>query len=183
MTARWPGIEDVFPNWAGILSPHDIDRFCDRITFLGVDDCWLWTGRKKRHNYPSFTYATNSKTAGAHRLALALTGTCLPDKDQYACHKCDNPPCVNPNHLFWGTALDNVTDRVEKGRSHKWTGDRLGSKNPNAKITENDVLEIRRCNSRELDAHFAELLSVKIGTIKDIRIGAKWKHLKTELLA
>ncbi len=80
--------------------------------------CWLWTGGKFNHGggYGQTTYKT--KHWPSHRLAWFLTHGILSDEIK-VCHKCDNPPCVRPSHLFLGTPQDNTTDMVSKGR---WKG-------------------------------------------------------------
>ena len=73
--------------------------------------CWLWRGTKSRvHGYA--THSHKGKTYVVTRLILGLN---RGDR-RMACHTCDNPPCVNPDHLFIGTAKDNFDDAVKKGR-------------------------------------------------------------------
>jgi len=92
----------------------------------------------------------------------------------FVCHKCDNPPCCNPDHLFLGTARDNFRDCLSKGRYSP-----KGSGNAAAKLNEQDARDIRanwalcRVSQREL----AERFSVSQQTISLIVRGAKWKHV------
>lgn len=80
------------------------------------DGCWIWKGASGgRQGYGSFSY--KGKAYRAHRLAWSLENGPIPE-GHFICHRCDNPPCVNPAHLFAGTALDNVRDMWEKGRAH-----------------------------------------------------------------
>jgi hypothetical protein len=84
----------------------------DRST--GEDECWLWTGSRNGEGYGAVK--VNGSRFPAHRMALALTtGYCPPQL--VACHRCDNPPCCNPAHLFWGTVYDNRHDCIAKGRA------------------------------------------------------------------
>lgn len=81
----------------------------------GATACWPWTDlRRMRKGYGSFE--TNGTTIGAHRYAWELTNGPIPD-GLWVLHRCDNPPCCNPSHLFLGTNSDNVADRKAKGRT------------------------------------------------------------------
>ena len=77
--------------------------------------CWEWR-RGKSYGYGVLTYTQYA--CRAHRMAVRIVYGKIPD-GLYICHKCDNPPCVNPNHLFLGTAKDNAEDRITKGRHPK----------------------------------------------------------------
>jgi len=81
----------------------------------GEDACWPWTGRrtKTRGGYGRLVW--HGRLVGAHRMSLALV-TGANHSEMFACHHCDNPPCCNPKHLFWGTPQDNTDDCVAKGR-------------------------------------------------------------------
>jgi hypothetical protein len=78
-----------------------------------TDDCWLWIGAIGADGYGRFNY--EGRQYRAHRLALELAGTKLGD-GLFACHHCDNPKCVRPDHLFAGTNQDNMRDMVRKWR-------------------------------------------------------------------
>ena len=83
-----------------------------------ADACWSWTGTRGRHGYGRFftrkRFDVRAKGA-AHRIAYELThGPIAPGL--YVCHRCDNPPCCNPAHLFLGTHAENMRDKLEKGR-------------------------------------------------------------------
>lgn len=81
----------------------------------GDDGCWPWLGRvmTTRRGYGRLTF--KGRMVGAHRMALTLTSG-GEHHGLFACHRCDNPICCNPKHLFWGTHDDNMADCVAKGR-------------------------------------------------------------------
>lgn len=112
------------------------ERFWSKVN--KTDGCWLWTASTKgRHsNYGSFKY--NGKTAFAHRVAYLLSKGPIGPKE-CVCHKCDNPLCVNPEHLFLGSQIDNIADRTKKNRSAQ----PKGALNPASKITQEQANLIR----------------------------------------
>jgi hypothetical protein len=97
-----------------------IERFNKQIKKL--DSCWEWQGAKNKQGYGMFSYM--GKTLGAHRFSALINGIDIENK--CVCHKCDNPSCVNPNHLFSGTHQDNTNDMVSKGRHGSKTRANLG---------------------------------------------------------
>ncbi len=92
----------------------DIERFWSK-DILKADSelCWEWTGSCDSSGYG--TIRVNKSTHSTHRTAWRITYGTIPS-GMYICHKCDNPKCVNPNHLWIGTSQDNSLDRARKGR-------------------------------------------------------------------
>lgn len=94
-------------------------------------------------------------------------------------HRCDNPPCVRPDHLFLGTQADNIRDMRAKGRGHDGSGGgQVGSQHHAAKLTEADVVEIRRLRaSGLLHREIAERFNMSRCQIGDIARGTAWSHV------
>jgi HNH endonuclease len=99
-------------------------------------ECWKWNGAINKWGYGIVRW--KGKTVLAHRLSWE-SHNFRDAGDLLICHKCDNPPCVNPNHLFIGTHQDNMRDRDEKGRGY----DRSGIRNGRAKINSDEAETIR----------------------------------------
>ncbi len=92
------------------------DRFWPKVDRRGPDECWEWQAGKGEHGYGLIGLGRRgSGQAGAHRVSWALANGPI-DASIHVCHRCDNPPCVNPAHLFLGTRSDNMQDMVAKGR-------------------------------------------------------------------
>lgn len=116
-----------------------IDRFWQYVRKTA--GCWIWIGGCFSNGYGQFRVA--EKKVKAHRFAYQITkGNILPGI--CVCHTCDNRKCVNPNHLFLATHKGNALDRANKKRSARFNLPRLfGEKNPQAKLTQSKVEEIR----------------------------------------
>lgn len=85
----------------------------------GDDECWGWTGAQNGIGYGVLTF--HSQQRMATHLALEVDGRPRPSDEHVACHACDNPPCTNPRHLWWGTEKDNMQDAAQKGRLSGWS--------------------------------------------------------------
>lgn len=133
--------------------------------------CWYWTGSKNDAGYGLYNY--RGRTHRAHRVSYELAGLDLTD-DQVLCHKCDNPACVKPDHLFHGTPADNVADMWAKGRARPGQAKR-GTSHPLAKITEEIARQIRESHAglKETALKFGVSRSLVYG----IRRGTHWKHI------
>lgn len=136
--------------------------------------CWLWSGTKRadpKQAYGNFKLRSHL-TARAHRVAYALFYGSSPG-DMLVCHRCDNPPCVNPHHLFLGTGQDNSTDMVAKGRHV--AVDQKGASNGAAKLSDEQVAIIRRrILAGETNTKIAASYGVTHQLISRIRRGRSW---------
>lgn len=150
-------------------------RFSEKVDATG--DCWLWTGKINRGGYGEIRVGAGMKKA--HHAAVFLATGDWPPAGAVVCHRCDNPRCVNAQHLFVGTHADNVADRHEKGRTvMNRCPDHLlprGEQNGGAKLTEPDVREIRA--SSATGPVMAEKFGVSVKTISRIRRREKWAHV------
>lgn len=95
------------------VTSKDAARFWRKVDRRGPDECWLWTASKTKSGYGHL--GLGLKVVRAHRLAMVIAGHEVPPHLS-VCHKCDNPACVNPAHLFVGSMSDNIRDSVQKGR-------------------------------------------------------------------
>lgn len=141
------------------------------------DGCWLWRGRRARgrHDRGSLTYGKfpfRANLVGAHRMAWLLAYGCMPPRSLFVCHRCDVTLCVRPEHLFLGTATDNMRDASIKGRLPH------GCLAPNAKLTEDVVAEIkRRHHSGERLKALATEAGVSYQCLQAILSRRTWGHV------
>lgn len=138
-------------------------------------DCWIWTGAKR--NYKGYgTIALPGRGNGSittHRFAWKLAFGDIPE-GLHVLHKCDNPSCVNPEHLFLGTNNDNVQDKCKKGRLNHVKGEKSGV----SKLTEKDILLIKQLRKDGLlHREIAEKLNITKGNVGFILRGETWKHV------
>lgn len=127
---------------AGYMRTPLAERLESRLNKSAPNGCWEYMGTRMPRGYGQI--GKGGKGTGnfyAHRAAWMCWRGPIPE-GMDVCHKCDNPPCCNPDHLFIGTRSDNMRDCVKKGRFV--VGDRLrGTANPNTKLSEDQVREIR----------------------------------------
>jgi hypothetical protein len=145
---------------------NDKDRILSNIAIDPTTDCWVWCACKDRAGYGYSN--TKGRTIRAHRLSYILFNGEITS-NLFVCHKCDNPSCVNPKHLWLGTMQDNLKDRDKKQRTAKGCG--AG----NVKLNESLVKEIRKetASNPEVGRKYA----VSASAISCIRGGRTWKHV------
>ena len=132
-------------------------------------DCWLWTRGRTTAGYGSVHVV--DKRQYAHRLAYEFVKGPIPE-GMSVCHSCDNPPCVNPDHLFLGSHTENIQDSAKKGRMHP------GEKHGLSKLNADQVLEIRRlCTEGFSPYNVARMFGVSRSNIQHIVRRSTWKHL------
>lgn len=142
------------------------ERFWEKVD--KSDGCWLWTACCYTDGYGMFW--TGEKYDRAHRFSLELEGVDIPS-GMWVLHHCDNPKCVNPDHLFIGDASDNAIDAFSKGRRVN----PKGTDHHMAKLTEKQVLEIRQLT--EPDRVIAEKYGVSRRLVGQIKSRKLWTHI------
>lgn len=141
-------------------------RFWQRVHVAGADECWEWLGRRNPKGYGSIDIGARGSRR-AHRVAYELTRGRIPE-GQLVCHRCDNPGCVNPRHLFIGTPADNMADMIGKGRA----------KAPVPKLIIEDVHRIREMLKSGLSqTRIADAFGVNQTHVSRIARGVAWKHI------
>ena len=131
--------------------------------------CWLWQGAVFLDGYGVFSAA--GRLVRAHRMSWLLTNGVIPE-GQHVLHYCDTPLCVRPDHLFLGTPRDNIDDMLAKERSLR------GVRNPKARLSEDDVREIRRRRSSgETLVSIALDFGITHAMVSQIARRVAWGHL------
>lgn len=143
----------------------------EKVEVLDSESCWNWKGslgglREQRARFGLF-----GKNRAAARVMWILLHGEIP-KGLNVCHKCDNPKCVNPNHLFLGTQIDNILDCKNKGRIAK------GEQHHKTHLTNEQVSEIRSLPKKQgLNQILAKKFGISSDQVCKIRNGKYWRHL------
>ena len=160
-------------------------RFWAKVATGETDTCWPWTAYRGKplRGLGYGKLGINGRIHYAHRIAWELTHGPIPDLMRVL-HRCDNPPCCNPAHLFLGTQGENVQDMHDKGRHGPKVvrpippGHTNGEAHHSAKLTASDVLAIREAASAGTDL---QTLAARYGVTKQsiwaIVHRKKWKHV------
>ena len=152
-----------------------MERFLRSFSKTEGDSCWLWLKRLDRDGYGQMTFHLDNDiimVKKAHRVAYEIlvgeipTGMCI-------CHKCDNPSCVNPSHLFLGSQADNIRDMVNKKRQM------YGKQHWNVKLKPEDILEIKNLVASGLtNTEVAKKFNIAQQTVSAIKNNKSWIHLE-----
>ena len=146
--------------------PHPLVRFESFYNIDQTTQCWNWNRKKDKNGYGIFFL--NGGAERAHRFSYKHYRKIDP-LDLMVCHRCDNPSCVNPDHLFLGTCQDNLRDALQKGRFA------IGDLNGRSKLTPEQVKELLQ--SPESGASLAKKWGVNRSTINRIRRGEGWRNV------
>lgn len=152
------------------------DRFWEKVE--KTDTCWLFAGALPANKYAPFSYKYTQMNA--HR-AVLLWETGEPKPGLFACHKCRNKHCVNPEHLYWGTCSENHQDKIRDGNCHLSNThgeDRIGTKLSNNTVRHIwiDLID----NSRDL-ATIAQRYGTNIKVVSSIKAKKSWRYITDHL--
>ena len=157
-----------------IVAGDGDDAFWQKVDRRGPDECWPWTGFLTEKGYGRICRGRKGNVR-AHRLAYYLANGVDPGR-KVVCHKCDNPKCCNPAHLWLGTQLENIADRVAKGRTRAARGEAT-NKTP---LTACQVIDMRARfdpNVRGMIAAAAREFNISKTGAKDILRRKTWAHI------
>ena len=145
-------------------------RFVDK---KSDNECWHWTGHKLG-NYGSFSIGAKSLgSVLAHRFSWSMHNNKEIPSGMVIMHSCDNPLCVNPNHLSVGTYMENTHDMLRKGR-HTYIA-HVGEKNGKSVLNERIVREIRASNKNH--AELGRFYGISSSCVRGVRTGRTWSHI------
>lgn len=165
------------------LTEKQINSFYTKFSKSNAEDCWEWQCSLCPKGYGRMR--TGSTTNGtrrhtkAHRISFFLANGFI-DPELLVRHKCDNPLCVNPNHLEQGTIQDNSDDMVKRGRSHLCGRSQSGLNNANCRLKLDDVIEIKRLLPLKNNKQIAEIFGVTHSNISLIRRGKAWADISPD---
>lgn len=144
------------------------DRFWPRVGNPLTDGCWEWVGQTNRNGYGVLWVLEEGKQRLAHRISWTINVGPIPN-GICVLHRCDNPRCVNPEHLFLGTQTDNLDDCTSKGRRP------AGERNGASKLTLSQVKEIRALRESETQDSIALRYGVSRRAIGFVLSNATWR--------
>ena len=152
------------------MTPRSLpERFWEKVEVGDPDRCWVWTASTK-NGYGQI--GADGTIKYAHRVSYELEHGEDPG-EMHVLHECDNPPCVNPAHLQLGTHSENIRQAAERGQIEM-----KGEAHPQAKLTENDVVEIKDALDRGEDSEeIGDRYGVTGATIRWIDRGEGWPHV------
>ena len=159
---------------------NNVERFWAKVDKSG--ECWEWTGAILRNGYGEF--GLDGKMRLTHRISYLwhhpLSVDLWEHREICVCHRCDNPKCVNPSHLFLGSQIDNLKDMTKKGRRRSGVcGDVRGEINGNSKLTEDAVREIRTryakggITKKQLSLEYG----ISAGALGKVISRERWTHI------
>jgi hypothetical protein len=154
-------------------SRKDADRFWSKVAKR--ERCWEWLGSQDRFGYGVIGASQHQRARKAHRVSWELHNGPIPE-GLYVLHRCDNPPCVRPEHLYLGTDKENARDRASRHRGRE--NRQLGQANANVKLTEEDVRAILAAlQTGATQQSVADRFGVSQSQVSMIVLGKNWSHL------
>lgn len=153
-----------------MVPAHITEKFWAKLPKRSAEECWEWVGAKKDFGYGVIVCKQMKRSYMTHRVAYIATIGDIPE-GQFVCHKCDNPPCCNPAHLFLGSPQDNSRDCQKKGRANR------GKNNGRAKLSDDDVRKIRSSKACTSAKELAAQYGVTHQLVHMIWGGKVWRHI------
>lgn len=154
-----------------VVGEEWVKRFNEKWQKDSVSECWVWTGGRASKGYGEIKIPHTRKQIPAHRLSYFIHKGPIP-RGKCVLHRCDNPSCVNPDHLFVGTKKDNALDMVSKMR-HCY-GERQGAH----KLSEKDVIAMHEMMKLGVkQKSIAEKFEIGEMQVSRIKRGLRWKHI------
>jgi len=143
-----------------------------------TDGCWEWQGARHQHGYGLYFMNRERGQQRAHRVSYEDALGPIP-KGAYVCHRCDNPACVRPEHLWLGSQAENLADMRAKGRHFSpFKGQlQVGSLNRYAKLTEDDVRAIRLMAPQYTRKDIAAKYGLTVSNVQYVLTRKTWKHV------
>lgn len=161
------------PHIKSQIEKTPTERFFESFEKLSTTDCWEWTSYKANFGYGKLR--ANGREVRAHRFSYEYFVGPIPN-GLCVLHKCDNPPCVNPKHLYIGTKRDNARDMIERGRAYQ--PPTQGEYNSQAKLHDGDIHVIRylvECGLKQ--THVANFLGISKHQVNSIVHKRSWAHV------
>ena len=159
---------------------HPFERFWSKVDKRGATECWEWQGARHTKEHYGFMWAgplypERARWVKAHRISWEIHNGPIPDDPSgNVLHTCDNPPCVNPAHLYLGTKADNARDRDTRQRG----ADRKGELNGRNKLTEQEVKAIEASVKAGISqSKVAAMFKISNGQVSNIVNHKSWKYL------
>lgn len=152
------------------MDEKTIARFWSKVERRGADECWPWRAAIHPGGYGML--GVKHRPFLTHRVSWAIANGPIPD-GMCVLHRCDNPPCVNPAHLFLGTQGDNMADKVLKGRQQR------GESAYNTKYPDETIRTVRRLRAAGVSLQSIESQTgVRRGYLRNLVSGARRRHVK-----
>lgn len=179
MTAHPYDEKTVARFWSKVNKNGPVPAHCPEL-----GPCWVWTGAKRMRGYGAFRIG--KQLVSAHRMVLGVVFAA--ERHRVVCHKCDNPACVCPEHLFIASQKENALDAIAKGRlkpiqAKRWEKGHkpfraLGQKNGRSKLTNLDISSIReRGGQMETYSQIARRYNISKRSVGRIIRREIWKHV------
>ena len=157
------------------ITRDTLKRFWYNVDKLTKNECWNWLASKKDRGYGRFVIGAVQEAA--HRVSWVIHYGQIPN-DLCICHRCDNPSCVNPSHLFLGTHADNMLDMKLKDRAIG----HIGEDNNKSTLLETEIIELRKIydfyvNKYGLTKKLSHVYNVPYGTMQKVVRRYTWNHI------